>query len=126
MPVQSYLHNIYGGGRTYYTQHPLSDDKCCFDALIALSALFSAIENAVELFFPSTSIMAPMIAPMVAKATVSNKVFVRITWRQQYPGVVFHPDSLLQRLQIKDIYLQFGMDYSNDPLFNDELGKTLV
>ena len=126
MPVQSYLHSIYGGGKTYYTQPPLSDDKCCFDALIALSALFSAIENAVEIFFPSTSIIAPMIAPMGAKAKVSNKVFVRLTWRQQYPGVVFHPDSLLQRLQIKDIYLQYDMDYTGDPLFTDELGLTLL
>ena len=67
-----------------------------------------------------------MIAAMGATAKVSDKVFVRLTWRQQYPGVVFHPDSLLQRLQIKDLYLQYGMDYTKDPLFKDELGLTLV
>ena len=95
------------------------------DALLALSSLFSVLENAINVFIPSTSIVAPMIAPMSAKATVSDKVFIRLAWRQEYPGAVFHPDNLLQRLQIKELYLQYGMDYMNDPLFKDDLGLTL-
>ena len=125
--MATYLHSIYGGGSRYYkfpTIFPV--DTCCKDALLALSTLFSTLENAVTTFFPSSSIIAPMIAAMGATAKVSDKVFVRLTWRQQYPGVVFHPDSLLQRLQIKDLYLQYGMDYTKDPLFKDELGLTLV
>jgi hypothetical protein len=93
---------------------------------MALSSLFSAMENAINVFIPSTAIVAPMIAPMSATATVSDKVFIRLTWRQEYPGTVFDPDNLLQRLQIKELYLQYGMEYTNDPLFMDELGLTLV
>lgn len=93
---------------------------------MALTVFFSALENAINFFIPSTSILAPMIAPMGAKATVSDKVFVRLVWRQEYPGAVFHPDNLLQRLQIKEIYLQYGMDYTSDPLFMDALGLILI
>ena len=124
---------IYGGGGSSvgiyggtYSQPASGEDTCCTDALIALSSLFSVLENAVNIFFPSSSILAPMIAPMGAKAAVSDKVFVRITWRQQYPNIVFHPDNLIQRLQLKEIYLMFGMNYTNDPLFRDELGRTLL
>lgn len=123
----TYLHSIYGGGKNYFTLPSiLPVDTCCEDALLALSSLFSALENAVTVFFPSSSIVAPMIAPMGATVMVSDKVFVRLTWAQQYPGVVFQPDCLLQLLQIKDLYLQFGMDYSKDMIFRTELGSTLL
>lgn len=67
-----------------------------------------------------------MIAPMGATVKVSDKVFVRLTWAQQYPGIVFQSDCCLHLLQIKDLYLQFGMDYTNDPLFKSGLGLTLL
>jgi hypothetical protein len=123
----SSLHNIYGGGAMYYTVPTiLLPDTCCVDALLALSTLFSVLENAVEVFFPSSSVIAPMIAPMSATAGVSEKVYVRLIWRHEYEGMMFSPENLLQRLQIKDIYLQLGLDYTNDPLFKDALGLTLV
>jgi hypothetical protein len=63
---------------------------------------------------------------MGATVNVSDKLFVRLTWRQTYPGDVFESDSLLQRLQIKAIYQEFGLDYKKDPLFKDALGMTLL
>ena len=67
-----------------------------------------------------------MIAPMSATANVSDKLFVRLTWRQTYPDVVFATDNALQRLQIKAIYLEYGLDHRKDPLFKDALGLSLV
>jgi hypothetical protein len=123
----TYLHSIYGGGTNYFTLPSIIPvDTCCKDALLALSSLFSALENAVMVFFPSSSIIAPLVAPMGATVKVSDKVFVRLTWCQQNPGIVFQSDSLFQLLQIKDLYLQFGMDYTNDPLFKSGLGLTLL
>lgn len=122
---------IYGGASTYVstttsTTSTYVVDTCCKDALLALTFLFSAIENVVDIFFPSLSIIAPMIAPMGARAGVSEKVYVRLIWRHEYEGIIFHPENLLQRLQIKEIYLRYGWDYTVDPLFMDPIGLTLV
>lgn len=131
MSYSSRLKSIYGGSESvsnpvYYNTVPyILSDACCTNALKALSSLFSVLESVVEMFFPSTSILAPMIANMSAKATVSDKVYVRLIWRHQYQDV-FSPENLIQRLQIKDIYILEGLDYSSDPLFMDDLGLTLL
>jgi hypothetical protein len=132
MSYSSRLKSIYGGATSasnpvYYDTVPyVLSDTCCTNALKSLSSFFSVLESVVEMFFPSTSILAPMIANMSAKATVSDKVYVRLIWRHEYPGMVFSPDNLIQRLQIKSIYIQEGLDYSIDPLFMDDLGLTLL
>lgn len=117
MPVQSYKHNVYGAGDKLFNIPNIDPDTCCRDALLALSNLLSVMQNAINYFIPNTAILAPMIAAMGGKATVSDKVFVRLTWRKENQGVVFKADNLLQKLQIKDIYLRYGMDYTKDPLF---------
>jgi len=119
------MSSIYGGVAIYYTP-TVKQDPYSTDALLALSSLFSVLESVVDIFFPASSVIAPMIAPMSAKANVSDKVFVRLTWRQRYPGAVFQADNILQRLQIKAIYLEFGVDFKDDPLFKDAIGLTLV
>jgi hypothetical protein len=136
MSAKSYLHSIYGGGAGFTGGNGggggsgavtyVSPDTCCTDALIALSSLFSAMEQAINVFFPANAVVAPMIAPMGASATLSDKLFVRITWRQEYPGMIFNPDNLIQRLQIKDMYIRYGLDYTADPLFLDAIGVTLI
>lgn len=119
------MSSIYGGVSIIYTP-VIQQIPFVTDSLLALSSLFSVLESLVEVFFPASSILAPMIAPMSATVNVSDKLFVRLTWRQTYPDVVFDTKNALQRLQIKAIYLEYGMDHKKDPLFKDALGLSLV
>ena len=115
------MSSIYGGVSIIYTP-VIQQIPYVTDSHLALSSLFSVLESLVEVFFPASSILAPMSATV----NVSDKLFVRLTWRQTYPDVVFDTKNALQRLQIKAIYLEYGMDHKKDPLFKDALGLSLV
>lgn len=68
---------------------------------IKLTGRINAIEGKLE---------GVAIIPLVIR--------VRIAWVQAYPGEVFDEKSDVNLNQMKDIYLSFGEDWHQDPLFN--------
>jgi hypothetical protein len=75
------------------------------------------VQKTIQRFFPSAKVVSEFIADMGARMYVSPALYVRITWRQMYAGATFNIENPLQRLQIKDIYLMYGYDWTKDPLF---------
>lgn len=84
------------------------------------------VEQTVQKSYPITAIISEFVAAMQARTTVRPVLFVRLVWRERNPGVYFDINYPLHRLQIKGLYLEYGMDHRSDPLFKDALGLTLV
>ena len=84
------------------------------------------VEQTVQKSYPITAIISEFVAAMQARTTVRPVLFVRLVWRERNPGVYFDINYPLHRLQIKGIYIEYGVDYRTDPLFKDALGLTLV
>jgi hypothetical protein len=125
MGYSSTLKSIYGGSTSVSNIGSIISNTCCTDALKSLSSLFSVLESLVEIFFPSTAILNPMIADMSVIANVSDKVYVRLIWSNKNPDAYFF-SSLVQRREILDIYIEEGLDYSTDPLFMDDVGLSIL
>jgi hypothetical protein len=119
--LRSYRHPIYGGER--------KRSKCCATLTTALNAMERLVynmENTVYEMFPPVLIVPQIIGHATARAIMNDKLVVRLTWRQRYPGVYFDDQSKIQRLQIKAIYIEMGADHTQDPLFKDAIGLPLV
>lgn len=84
------------------------------------------VQQTVQKSYPITAIITEFVAAMQARTTVRPVLFVRLAWRERNPGVYFDINYTLHRLQIKGIYLEYGLDHRSDPLFKDALGLTLV
>ena len=84
------------------------------------------VQQTVQKSYPITAIISEFVAAMEARTTVRPVLFVRLVWRERNPGVSFDINFPIHRLQIKGIYIEFNRDHSNDPLFKDALGLTLV
>ncbi len=84
------------------------------------------VEQTVQKSYPITAIISEFIAAMSARTGVRPIIFVRLVWRERNPGVYFDVNYPLHRLQIKGLYIEYGVDYQYDPLFKDALGLTLV
>ncbi len=121
---RTYRHAIYGARK-----QKSSAEECCMqlnDMILRLTGMMYAMTQTVDAFFPETHTILQVIGQMRGLARLSPKLFVRVTWRQRFPGVFFDTDNILQRLQIKGIYLEFGLDHCDDPLFKDAIGVDLV
>lgn len=122
---RTYRHSIYGSRKT--TNAAL--EQCCKkmnDIIRSVTGMMYTVMNTVDAYFPETLVMNQIIGQMRSLARLPPKLFVRVTWRQRYPNVYFDDRNVLHRLQIKGIYLEFGGDYCDDPLFKDALGVTLI
>ena len=96
------------------------------NALESLYRTTTIIEGNVQTLFPPTFVLNEIVGSMSVRAYLPPVLYVRVTWRQRYPDKLFDTKNILQRLQIKGIYLEYGMDHRADPLFKDSLGLTLA
>ena len=78
-----------------------------------LAGTFSIL---IDKFYPTAIVRAPIIGSMSARGYISPKLYVRIVWRNMNPGVVF-TGTPQQLYEIKDIYINSGLDWTNDKLF---------
>jgi hypothetical protein len=95
-------------------------------AFVALESFIYKVQETIGEFFPASLVVSRMIAEMSARASVPPPIFVRLAWLDRHNGEPFDVDNVLNRLQIKTIYLEYGLDHTRDPLFKDTLGLTLV
>lgn len=120
LEMRAYRHPIYGA-------RPRVD---CTDAFVSafadLATLIESIIQTISMFFPAAVIMSTIIGEAKATMILPPQLFVRLIWKQRYEGTIFCKTSIIHRLQLKGIYLEYGADYTTDPLFTDELGRTLV
>jgi hypothetical protein len=95
------------------------------DAFIALENQIFLTEQALQQYYQPDRAVSEFIARMDARCTVPPVIFVRLVWRQENPRP-FNINEIMDRLDIKDIYVRYGFQYKDDPIFNDTLGRTLV
>ena len=107
-------------------------DKGCPDlspAFLSLSSFIKETSEVVGTCYDRPALVSEIIGEIRGKAYMSPKLLIRLLWRQTYPGVSFSIYNKFHRLQIKDLYISHGYTfatYSDDPLFKDALGLTLV
>lgn len=122
--MRYFRHSIYGA-RSNMTEL----ERCCAqltEIIRNTSGMMHSMIDTVDKYFPNTEIVTQVVAQMRGLAMLPPKLFVRVTWRQRYPSVFFDDRNVIHRLQIKGIYIEFGGDYCDDPLFKDALGVTLI
>ena len=132
----NYRHPIYGVKQRVVVKPkakvvssvPYCYDPCpgILDAFLALESAIFNTERALQQYYEPARAVSEFVAKMSARCTVPPVIFVRLVWRNSFPKEVFDITNPINRLQIKDIYLAFGFDYTGDPLFKDALGKTLI
>lgn len=106
---------IYGYVKKSNT--PCSSDICLtIPTLTTLIAVIETVTNIVDMFFPIAIARAPYIASMSARGAIPPAVFVRLAWRKEYSSTKFIA-SRIQKLQIMDLYIQYGLDWTSDGLF---------
>jgi hypothetical protein len=96
------------------------------DSFLALNDLIYTIEQSIPVHFSVDGVISEFVAPISARGYVSPPVFVRLIWRQENPNVRFNSDDSIHRLQIKDIYIRLGYNYTKDRMFQDTIGLALV
>jgi len=86
--------------------------------MTAFLGLLGELRNTVDFLFPAITAKAPFVAEMTARGYIPATYFVRYAWRQKYPGVVW-TGTCIQAGQLKDLYLEFGLDFSTDAYVRD-------
>jgi hypothetical protein len=121
--MRAYRHPIYG--RAPNTK--LSDCYTNMSATIeAVASMLYNFQDTIDKFFPATIVVNTIIGEASAVMILPPKMYVRLIWKQRYEGVIFNSGNIVHRLQIKGIYLENDLDHTDDPLFKDTLGLTLV
>ena len=117
---RSLLKSIYGPGTTTVCV-PTACDEELEDALQNLFTFFDLVKGTIKQFFQAKGIVAQKIADMTASIYMIPPLFVRAIWAQRHKGVLFDSDDATCNNQLKDIYLEFGMEWFQDPLLNPPL-----
>ena len=114
-----------GGGSTGGGTPKPGASTGCTDtlALRALQDLVTALYNIIETSFPPEVATSAFIAKYTVPARANPFTFVRFAWIKENPGKKLYP-SKYSALVIKDLYLQYDLDWTNDPLILAYLGKT--
>ena len=132
-PIISSVVSAGGAGTIVFNNAVVGSSYCQTLMCPDLDKVFSDFEEFVKFVqqtvqksYPITAIISEFVAAMQARTAVRPVLFVRLVWRERNPGVYFDINYPLHRLQIKGIYIEYGVDHRGDPLFKDALGLTLV
>lgn len=134
--MSKYRHPIYGINRRVIVRpasNVVSSEPYCYDPCPGIDATFVALEDAIfnlertlQQYYQAQRIISECVANMSARCFLPPAIFVRLVWREANKDVRFDITNVMHRLQIKYIYVRYGFDYSDEPLFKDALGLTLV
>lgn len=117
---------IYGTTGTAKLIYGISPRNNCNQAdtcltgptMTAFLGLLGELRHTVEFLFPTMTARAPFVAEMSARGYIPASYFVRYAWRQKYSGVVW-TGTCIQAGQLKDLYLELGLDFSTDAYVRD-------
>lgn len=97
------------------------DDVCLTGSLIqSFSSLLTQVHSAVTTLFPSIETKSTFVANIRARACIPDPFFARVLWTRTYLGEAW-TGTRVQILQLLDIYLQNGLSYKGDKLFDTTL-----
>jgi hypothetical protein len=78
--------------------------------------MFKATQRVINAFFPTANAFAPIVADMNAEVSTEPFIFVRLVWAYKNPGKAFNKTSYRDLIDLLDIYYQYLMDPTTDPL----------
>jgi hypothetical protein len=118
-----------GGQKQIYgiASIPPCDTSLCTDMFplkLYLDTLTSTIGNLISVvgkFFPSSTSFAQVIADMSVASNLPPGMFVRLVWAKRNPGVRFI-NSTIDNIHLKQIYLEFDLDWRADPYLTAVIG----
>lgn len=111
---------IYGMNKRLTGQGGCDPAVACMTTEL-LTQILHVIEQTkivVDTLYPAAHASATYIAKMTARGFIHPVLFTRIAWRKLYTGQEY-TGSLVQIMQIKDIYLSYGLDWTSDTLFDN-------
>ena len=80
----------------------------------------------VEEFFPGATAFARLVAPMGATVTMSPALTMRFLWMKAHPGILFDSMNHTALLQLKDLYLKHGFDWTTDAVLNSDTRPPVI
>jgi len=86
--------------------------------MMAFLQLVESTRGVVDKLFPAAHVTSKFITPLAARGSIPPLYFIRLAWRQKFKGVEW-VGTCIQAGQLKDLYLEFGLDFSSDPYVRD-------
>ncbi len=112
------MKDIYGCLTECTSDCNIKDLIPAFKARIA--DLFSGVTRQLQLAFDTLLVKTVKTTGFLAKMTgtsaASPFMIVYLVWTRMNPGKTFDPEDAFQRNQVKDIYLNMGVDWKDDPV----------
>jgi hypothetical protein len=114
---------LYGGcSRTmqqYTPRQPPTNSACPSlfkKTLTDLLALATIAKTSIDKYFPAARLYAPFKSSIDAIVEVSPALYTRIIWAEQNESIKYDTSSAIHIYQLKDIYIQCGLDWTKDPV----------
>jgi hypothetical protein len=90
----------------------LCDDSAKIEELLVL---IDTLHSTIDKMFPLIRVVSKQLTQLSVTSYVMPPLYVRLVWIEQHKGVRF-TGSLVQLLQIKDIYFAVGEDWKQDKI----------
>lgn len=94
--------------------------------LTDLLALTNITKISIDKFFPPARSVAPFIATMTYSATISPIVFIYMKYIEYYPDTKISLSDLISLNNLKDLYLQYNMNWQNDPTLGTAIANGIM
>lgn len=114
---------IYGCKAPVVTMVSYDNEHNCecepaISPLIALQNLLNfltAFQSTLSSYYVTENVNAPLSAKMTVSGTMKFRLFSRLVWGRTYTGHKFDRTNQTHLNGLKDIYLAYNQDWSNDP-----------
>jgi hypothetical protein len=94
--------------------------------LTDLLALTNITKISIDKFFPPAMSFAPFVAVMTYTATISPIVFIYMKYIEYYPDTRISLSDTISLNNLKDLYLQYNMDWQNDPTLGTAIANGIM
>lgn len=112
----SFTNTVYKEIHTRVQESSEIDPSDFTNLLQGYIGLVEITAKLIKQFFPAAIVSSTVIADMGAKLTLSPSLFTRLLWAQRNKGTKFATASISHLTQLKDIYIEHDMNWTNDPV----------
>ena len=88
--------------------------------------LVTITKKVIDQFFPGIKVSAPVVGIMDVTATVQPPIFVLLKWIEIYPGDILVPTDVNDLKKLRNIYIQLGFDWEEDPFLKEGMLLGLI
>jgi len=99
-------------------RHPQNNSACPTQfkqTLTDLLGLTAIVRTSIDKYFPFEKTYAPFVSVMPYTASISPIVYIYLKYIEYYPGAKISLDDVFSLNNLKDLYLQYNLDWRSDP-----------